>query len=291
MSELLFCSMVEMPNEMVSYIITEKHTMEESEEKRGASEVKRPSLLWAISEAPRALFELTTYLPFRLLNTGSSEGDGHPVLILPGFMATDMSTVPLRSFVHKMGYSVYGWGEGRNFGHKEYEDLLLEKVAQLYKKHGERVSLIGWSLGGVYARQLAKQLPHMVRQIITLGSPFKGVLVANNATWMYELLKRNKVAESVDPEFLADIPNPAPVPTTAIYSKQDGVVPWEMCMEEENAIHQNIEVRGSHLGLGVNPSVLYIIEDRLKYSRVNWTPFVPDSQLKDIFLYPSLDVA
>lgn len=260
------------------------HRMEESE-------TKRPSILWALSEAPRALFELSTYLPYRLLTKVSDKGDGHPVLILPGFMATDMSTVPLRSFVHKLGYSVYGWGEGRNFGHKEYENLLLEKVTQIYEKHGEGVSLIGWSLGGVYARQIAKQVPHMIRQIVTLGSPFKGVLVANNATWMYEILTRNNVTENVEQELLDDLPNPAPVPTTAIYSKQDGVVPWEMCMEDENAIHQNIEVRGSHLGLGVNPSVLYIIANRLQLNQSNWSHFTPTSHIQDLLLYPSLEVA
>lgn len=255
------------------------------------TDIKRPSIFWALSEAPRALLELTTYLPYRFLGTRSESGDGHPVLILPGFMATDMSTVPLRSFVDKLGYTVYGWGEGRNFGHKEYEDLLIEKVHQLHKKHKMKISVIGWSLGGVYARELAKKMPHLVRQVITLGSPFKGVMKANNATWMYEILTRNNVTESVQQEFLDELPNPAPVPTTAIYSKQDGVVPWEMCMEEENAIHQNIEVRGSHLGLGVNPSVLYIISDRLQHSQSDWCHFTPNSQLKDILLYPSLEYA
>lgn len=255
------------------------------------TDVKRPSMLWALSEAPRALFELSTYFPYRLLTQQKESGDGHPVLILPGFMATDMSTIPLRSFVDKLGYTVYGWGEGRNFGHQEYEDLLLEKVHQLNAKHGEAISIIGWSLGGVYAREIAKKAPHLIRQVITLGSPFKGVMVSNNATWMYEMLTRNKVTESVTQEMLDDIPNPAPVPTTAIYSKQDGVVPWEMCMEEENAIHQNIEVRGSHLGLGVNPSVLYIIADRLQYRQQNWSPFAPASPIKDILFFPSLEVA
>lgn len=254
------------------------------------NQIKRPSFLWALSEAPRALFELTTYLPYRFLKHDKT-GDGHPVLILPGFMATDMSTVPLRSFIHNIGYVVYGWGEGRNFGHEEYEEMLVEKVERIYAKHNEKISIVGWSLGGVYARQLAKKLPHLIRQIITLGSPFKGVTVSNNATWMYEILTRNNVTEGVAQDLLDDIPNPAPVPTTAIYSKEDGVVPWQVCMEEENAIHQNIQVRGSHLGLGVNPSVLYIIADRLQLTLNNWCHFTPDSKFTDLLFYPSLERA
>lgn len=251
--------------------------------------VKRPAWIWGLTEGYRALMELTTYFPFRLISKIPKDGDSHPVLILPGFMSTDKSTVPLRSFIQKIGYTVYGWGSGRNRGEEELLDEMIRKVEYLFQIHEEQVSLIGWSLGGVFARQIAKARPHMVRQVITLGSPFKGVLESNNATWILELLNKKKKEEiSIDPEFLADLPLPAPVPTTAIYSKEDGVVPWRLCMEQvENDIHQNIQVRGSHLGLGINPSVLIVIADRLKLSEKNWIKFIPNGLVEKQF-YPNL---
>ncbi len=250
---------------------------------------KRPPLFWAFTEAYRALFELATYVPYKLINRLPKNGDSHPVLILPGFMATDSSTVPLRSFIHNLGYNVYGWGAGRNYASEAYLELLQDKVDLIFDKNQEKISLIGWSLGGVFARQLAKSRPNKIRQVITLGSPFKDVINANNAKWMYDFINRDKETQVVNQKLLDDLPNPAPVPTTAIYSKQDGVVPWKLCMEqEENAIHQNVEVRGSHLGLGVNPTVLQIIADRLQYKEENWCHFEPSNLVEDLLFYPSL---
>ena len=252
-------------------------------------EVHRPPLIWSITEVGRALVEWSISVPFKMLQSSEDTGDGHPVMILPGFLATDASTVPLRNFVHECGYKVYGWGEGRNYANEEYISLLNEKIDFIYKKHNQAISLIGWSLGGIYARQLAKAKPNKIRQLITLGSPFKDVIKSNNAKWMYDLLRRGEKNAAIDPELLNDIPLPAPVPTTAIYSKEDGIVPWQLCMEqEETPIHQNIQVRGSHFGLGVNAAVMAIIADRLQYDERNWEPFQSDGILKEIFMYPSL---
>jgi len=249
--------------------------------------VKKPSFFWGITEGGRALLELGSYLPYRMLNKLPKDGDGHPVLILPGFLASDFSTIPLRSFVDKLGYTVYGWGQGRNLANEEYVDLLLEKVDKIHEKHQSKISIIGWSLGGIYARQLGKEKPEKIRQIITLGSPFKGLTEPNNVRWLYDLLNKGEGLSHVTPELIADIPNPAPVPTTAIYSKQDGVVPWQFCMEEqENEIHQNIEVTGSHLGYAVNHQVLEIVADRLKYREENWVHFKSEKSLYQKFFFP-----
>jgi len=254
--------------------------------------IKRPSLIWSITEASRALFELGLHFPYRWVSRLPKNGDKHPVLILPGFLASDTSTVPLRKFIFNLGYTVYGWGEGRNLASVEYLDLLIERVEKLYADHEQKVSLVGWSLGGVFARQIAKARPHMIKQVITMGSPFKGITKPNNAKWMYDLITKGEGTARVDPDIINDIPLPAPVPTTAIYSKEDGVVPWEVCLEQvETEIHQNIQVRGSHLGFGVNPSVLWIIADRLHQSEDNWGHFVPDNKLEDFLFYPSLKSA
>lgn len=250
--------------------------------------LKKPSLFWLATEAHRALFEWSTLIPYRFLKKDQS-GDGHPVLVIPGFMATDASTAPLRSFLKKLGYEPYGWGEGRNYANEQYLDDLLEKVEDIFLTHRTKVSLIGWSLGGVFAREIGKRKPNLIRQIITLGSPFSGIKEPNNAMWLYELITGGRGTDDVDSDLLKGLPLPAPLPTTAIYSKEDGVVPWQSCLElEEDDLHQNIQVRGSHLGLGVNPAVLQIIEDRLQYQEANWEHFRPANVIEDKLLYPSL---
>ncbi len=252
-------------------------------------EIKKPSLFWLLTESGRAILEYGTFLPYNALKKESIESDRHPVMVLPGFMATDYSTAPLRKFINKLGYEAVGWGEGRNYARENYLGKLLNKLENQYLESGQEISLIGWSLGGIFARQLAKERPDLVRQVITLGSPFGGVSLPNNAVWIYRLLTKGKITNKADQALLDDIPKPAPVPTTAIYTKEDGVVPWEVCLEKvTDEWHQNIQVRGSHLGLGVNPAVMRIIEDRLKYGKENWTHFSTDSYVQDLLFYPSL---
>ncbi len=260
-----------------------------SKSSASATETKRPSMFWLATEIGRAVTELGLSVPFRTFYRKEEEGDGHPVLVLPGFMSTDKSTLVLRKFIDKLGYTAYGWEMGRNYAKVKFLEALLEKVDKLYKKHGEPITLIGWSLGGVYARQIAKARPKKIRQVITMGSPFRGVTRPNNVAWIYNLIKGSKRASDLTQSLIEDIPLPAPVPTTAIYSKEDGVVPWELCMEEvEDSKHQNIQVRGSHLGLGVNPSVLEIVANRLQYNAKNWEHFKPQNIVKDVLFYPSL---
>lgn len=252
-------------------------------------EIKRPSKVWSFTEASRALVEFGIFYPYKFLSRLPKLGDGHPVIFLPGFLASDKSTVPLRSFVFNLGYQVYGWGPGRNLADVNNLDLLVEKIENLYIKYDQKVSIVGWSLGGVFARQIAKARPHLVRQVITMGSPFKGITKPNNAKWIYDIITKGEGISSICPDLIADIPMPAPVPTTAIYSKEDGIVPWQFCMEQyETAIHQNIQVRGSHLGMGVNPSILWLIADRLQHHDDNWSHFAPDKKLRDLLFYPSL---
>ena len=230
----------------------------------------RPSLFWLATEGQRAFIEFGTHIPYRFMKRHKS-GDGHPVLVLPGFMATDFSTAPLRSFLKRIGYNSYPWQLGRNFAEEKYLYLLISYVEEIYRMHGQNVSLIGWSLGGVFAREIAKRRPEIIRQIITLGSPFGGLTKPNNASWIHNILTGGRGADDVDPNLLENLIQPAPVPTTAVYTKQDGVVSWRVCIEKrESSIHQNIQVTGSHVGLGFNPLVLEIIHDRLQFNQTNW---------------------
>jgi len=253
------------------------------------ADMSKPSIFWLSTEIGRAFTEYGLSLPFRKFTPKSVAGDGHPVLVLPGFMASDTSTRVLRKFIQDNGYAAIAWELGRNRGEVEILDLLFLKLEEIYEEYGRKISIVGWSLGGVLARQLAKGKPHLVRQVITLGSPFRDIAAPNNASWVYNLISGGKRVVDLDPDLLKDLPKPAPVPTTAIYSKEDGVVSWEVCIEEkETAIHQNIQVRGSHIGLGVNASVLKIIENRLQYEAENWVAFKPQSFVEDLLLYPSL---
>lgn len=251
-----------------------------------SKKIRRPSWFWLFTESGRAVTEYSVSLPYRKLLRHSSRGDGHPVLVIPGFMTTDLSTAPMRDFLVQLGYSAYGWEQGRNYAAVELIDVLAHRLAEIYEKHKTKVSLVGWSMGGIYARQIAKKNPGQVRQIITMGAPFAGITEPNNVSWIYNLFTWSKV-DKVDPWLIKDLPNPAPVPTTAIYSKQDGIVPWEVCREqEEDHWHQNVQVRGSHLGLGVNPAVLAVLADRLPYTQENWQPFQAGFMSKLLF-YPT----
>lgn len=249
----------------------------------------RPSFFLAFTEAGRALTELGIAYPYHnFTKSDQDEADGHPVMILPGFMTTKASTKLLREHVAKLGYPVYDWGMGRNLGKMEYMAALVERLEKIQKKHNQKVSLIGWSLGGVFAREIAKARPDLIRQVITMGSPFQDITHENNVAWIYTLISGGKRVEDTDWALIENMYKPAPVPTTAIYTKEDGIVPWHVCMEvQQDKLHQNIQVHGSHFGLGVNTSVFWIIEDRLKYDRHNWQHFKPDSRMKELLFYPS----
>lgn len=235
-------------------------------------QVKRPPIRLLMTESYRAfIVERARYRRFMRRHKFHEQGDGHPVLVIPGLIASDVSTRPLRQFLKKSGYYAYGWGRGNNLAQMEDFHFLGERLEELYLKHEQKVSLIGWSLGGIFARQLAKEKPQLVRQLITLACPFAGPEQPNNAKWFYDLISTIRRDKALDREWIADIPNPAPVPTTAFYSKEDGIVPWELCREQiEDEIHQNIEVNTPHTGMGVNPKVLQIIVDRLQYDASHW---------------------
>lgn len=200
------------------------------------------------------------------------KGDGHPVLVLPGLATSDLSTTPLRRFLKSRDYSVYGWKMGRNSGYREgVEQHIRKRLREIYKTHGRRVSLIGWSLGGIYARQLAKMAPEEVRMVITLGSPFRGNPRASHAWRLYESMAGHSVDEVRLQQ--SDIETPPPVPFTSIYSRSDGIVAWECCVEEEGDRIENIEVEASHCGIAHHPTSLGVIADRLAQPSDTWTPY------------------
>ncbi|HEX8957202.1 MAG TPA: alpha/beta hydrolase [Burkholderiaceae bacterium] len=198
-------------------------------------------------------------------------GDGHPVLVFPGLVTGDLTTVVLRNFLESQGYAAHAWEQGINFGPRPgVMERCLERLQEVRAEHGSAVSLIGWSLGGVYARELAKMAPDDVRCVITLGTPFTGHPKATNAWRVYEFTSGHKL---VDDARLAALKETPPVPTTSIYSRTDGIVAWRCSVEEDTASSENIEVHASHFGIGMNPTTLYAIADRLAQPEGKWRRF------------------
>ncbi|HMO44562.1 MAG TPA: alpha/beta hydrolase [Rubrivivax sp.] len=219
----------------------------------------------------RAPYELAAFLALQPWLRLAPRGDGHPVLVLPGLAADDASTRPLRAFLRSHGWTAHGWGLGRNRGPRPgVEAAMQQRLAGLYERHGRKVSVIGWSLGGIYARELARRRPEQVRGVITLGSPFAGQPRASNARHLYEALSGQK---SNDYPGRDTLHHPPPVPSTAIYSRSDGVVAWQGCRERDSPTTENIEVQGSHCGLGHHPAAVYAIADRLAQPQDRWQPF------------------
>lgn len=232
-----------------------------------------PNLVWTLLEG-RSILELGSFFSLRPFLRRLPKGDGHPVIVFPGFLASEFSTRPLRGLLEDLGYEAYDWGLGRNLHFNPRREVQMRELLEnVYKEHGRKVSLIGWSLGGVFAREIAKYHPNYVRQVISLGSPMSGTRHAPRIAAIFEALN-GRPTEATKKRFdvLRDSP---PVPTSSIYSKSDGIVHWEGSVQNKAPQAENIEVPVSHLGLGVSPIVMSILANRLAQKEGEWSPFRP----------------
>ena len=234
----------------------------------------------------RALIELSLLPCSWPLLMQAPRGDGHPVLLLPGFMADEATLAPLRWFLSMLGHDVRSWGFGRNVGFQARHATALEqKIRHLHHASGgRRVSLVGWSLGGVFALYGAHQASDCVRQVVTLGSPISVDEGGSQSPAMVQALYR-LIAHPLGPGVHAAQPRVKklrerrlpPVPMSCLYSLTDGVVPpQEATLDGDPALHENIRVLGSHSGLGVNAMVLAIVAERLAQGEGQWRPFQPE---------------
>lgn len=222
----------------------------------------------------RALWEFGAVLPAWPILRHAPTGDGHSVIVFPGLSASDGSTWPMRGFLKNLGHDVSGWNQGFNFGPRAgVLQAAKQQVIDTCQVTGKKVSLIGWSLGGIYARELAKDLPDCVRGVITMGTPFAGSQHSTNAWRLYELTSGRNIHAEVE-QF--DLPAAPPVPTTSIFSRTDGVVAWPASIQVPctvNRLTENLEVIASHVGLGLNPSTWWAVADRLSQAEGQWKPF------------------
>ncbi len=238
---------------------------------------KPPSLGFAAAELPRALLEFMTLLPAHPFLGNAPRGDGHPVMTVPGYRSNDTSMNILRRYLRHWGYAAHPWGLGTNLGvgyeRVSYEERLLKRVEQIVEQAECRASLIGWSQGGVIAREVAKTRPGLIRQVITLGSP---IADAPEATTLFRIFKRTS-AEEISNELMRvmrEVATPLPnVRCICIYSRSDGIVSPEIAQDLVSPNVENICVNASHFGMTVNPFVLRVIADRLSQPEDDWRPF------------------
>lgn len=235
-----------------------------------------PPVRLLLSEVPRATLELAATATAAPLLAAGPRGDGHAVLVLPGLLGGDPSTLTLRRYLRWLNYSVSGWDRGPNVGPTEsVVSGLRARLAQLADSSGGRVSIVGWSLGGLYAHELARRSPGNVRQVLTLGSPVQLARRGGRAaSELFDRYSHLHVAPSLIPRPWAEA-GPLRVPATAVYTRSDGVVPWQSCLLGKAKHRQNVQVYGSHYGLAHNPTVLHLLADRLAQPDRQWRPFAP----------------
>lgn len=203
-------------------------------------------------------------------------GDGQAVVVLPGFASGDLSTAPLRGFLKGLGYEAFGWKMGVNVGPtRRVLRGLQPLVEQVAAAQGGPVALVGWSLGGIFARMVARTIPASVSQVITLGSPFHYPYQSAARSFdVVNQLLRFHAPRYEWPQEERRLP-PLPVPSTSIYSRLDGIVDWRNCIDVIDDTHENVQVYSSHLGLGHDPSVMWVVADRLAQPAGTWQPFTP----------------
>lgn len=240
------------------------------------ADILSPLPFLTLAEAGRCMTEMAALTFTYPLMADLPRGDGHPVLVLPGFATNDKMTVLLRNFLSRLGYSVHAWNLGWNLDQHttgENGEHIAERIAEIRKETGRKVSLVGWSLGGVIARDATRRDPEDVRQVITLGSPFTGDPSATNLNSLYELLTGNRIADMRNHARYAEGHKVLPVPSSAVYSKTDGITAWQNCVSETDERTENIEVFSSHFGFITNPAVFSIVADRLSQPEGEWRKF------------------
>jgi hypothetical protein len=239
---------------------------------------KSPPVSLLMAEA-RAPLEAATLVPALPMLMRAPRGDGHHVVAIPPFGAGDAFTTVLRFYLRRLGYQVHRWGQPEILALHRLHTVAVNRLRDVAAEAGGPVSIIGHSLGGIYAREVTRVAPEHVRRVITLGSPFGGDLKSNVVWPMYESVTGTRI-KSIPKDVLARMNEPLPVPSTAVYSRTDGVVAWQTCIDEQAPDAENVAVPSSHIGLLHNPAALYIVADRLSQPPGVNKPFEPPTWLR-----------
>jgi hypothetical protein len=239
-----------------------------------AAGIRRPPLALLGIEPWRAAWEYFAHK--RSTGAARDAADGHPVVLFPGLGSAGNALRPLRKYCKALGYDSIDWGRGFNTGPQGDVSAWLAELAahteRLLAHRPQSATLLGWSLGGLYAREVAKLLGPRVRQVITIGTPFNADADHTNVGWVFRLLSGTPPA--FDQQFSERLRTAPNVPTTSIYSRSDGVVAWQTCTHRDDAAHtEDVEVTSSHLGMGWNAAVLAVVADRLAQRPGQWQPY------------------
>lgn len=238
--------------------------------------IRSPSTALLVTEPWRAAWEYISHKTSARVSKGST--DGHPVVMFPGLASDSRALGPLRKHCAALGYEPIDWGRGFNTGPQGDTAIWLSDLAEhtlnLLAGRRQSATLLGWSLGGVYAREIAKLLGPRVRQVITIGTPFNADADHTNVGWIFRML--SNTPQAFEPTFSARLRQAPAVPTTSIYSRSDGVVAWQTCIHHKTtALTEDVEVSGSHLGMGWNREVLQVVANRLAQRPGAWKPYHP----------------
>jgi hypothetical protein len=233
-------------------------------EREDTQDLERPS---GPPTTRTALGELATALgAVRLVGavprlSSAPRGDGHLVVDIPGWRAPELSGLPLRRYLKRLGYDARGWGFGTNTGDPRRDvERLAARVVELVEEKGSPASLVGWSLGGVIAREVARRHPEAVRRVITYGTPVTGGAAHTTIARAYgggADADADRVARRLDAA------SPIRVPLTVLFSRRDGIVSWQACIDHASPSVEHVEVSSTHLGMGFDPDVWAIVADRL----------------------------
>lgn len=232
-----------------------------------AAAVSAPSFGLLLKES-RVLAEMSRYYMSKGQLNDCAEGQGQPLMLIPGFGGSDKHMKPLKLALKSLGFAPHGWGQGYNWGMRpQVRDGLAQRLQLLQERYSQKVALVGWSLGGVFAREIARHQPEYVSMVFTMGSPINGHPNANNVARIFNLVNpRNKADGDMDAFQRRRIP--PPVPCVAMHSKTDGIVAWQCAREVAAPNTENVEVKGSHFGLPCNPQVVKLIAERLSAAGV-----------------------
>lgn len=240
----------------------------------GVTSLPFPHWWLTATDLGRAALETAAWHAVRHVLPEGGRGDGRPVLVLPGFMTSDITTRALRAHLRRRGFHTHRWTLGLNRGFTDaILDGLLRRLDEIHVRHGRPVAIVGWSLGGLMARWLAQERPHAVERIICLGSPWRPEAEINRVTDAFRAAERHWGFSERTGEVVAAIRRPVPVRSVAVYSHWDGLLHGDGCRQDDGDLCENVVVPGSHCGLTHNPAAVVAVVDRLEVPLDRWRPF------------------